>query len=80
MSIHFWHVTYHIYGEVPGISRLDPKIVGMGNEYARVYIHCSEHSYWFSTRHERNAAAGHPDTTVLSSYMCLVQHGGTANF
>ena len=81
MSIYFWHVTsYHIHGEVPGISRLVPKIMGMGNEYARVYIHCSEHSYWCSTRHERSAAAGHLDTTVLSSYIYLVQHGGTANF
>jgi len=31
MSIYFWHVTsYYIHGEVPGISRLVPKIMGMG--------------------------------------------------
>ena len=41
MSIYFWHVTsYYIQGEVPGMSRLVPKIMGMGNENARVYIHC----------------------------------------
>jgi hypothetical protein len=73
MSIYFWHVTsFHIHGEDPRISGLVPKIMGMGNEYARVYIHCSEHSGWYSTRHERNAAAGHPDTTVLSSYLYSV--------
>ena len=70
MSIYIWHVTsYYIHGEVPGISKLVLKIMGMGSENTRVCIQCSEHTYWCSTRHDRNAAAGHPDTTVLSSYL-----------
>ena len=43
ISIYFWDVTsFHIYGKVPGISRLASKITGMGKECAN--IHCSEQS------------------------------------